>query len=67
MEPIFEEIMREYMSTRDAAAYLGISHQWIEIGRSKGYGPRLLNWVRVGEHLFGTRKMNLIIGCFQDK
>ena len=29
----------EYMTTRETAAYLGVSRQWLEIGRSKGYGP----------------------------
>ena len=29
----------EYMTTREAAAYLSVSRQWLEIGRSKGYGP----------------------------
>ena len=28
----------EYMTTRETAAYLGVSRQWLEIGRSKGYG-----------------------------
>ena len=29
----------KYLNTREAAAYLGISRQWLEVGRSKGYGP----------------------------
>ena len=29
----------EYLNTQQVAAYLGVSHQWLEIGRSKGYGP----------------------------
>ncbi len=29
----------EYMTTRETAAYLGVSRQWLEIGRGKGYGP----------------------------
>jgi hypothetical protein len=33
------EISVEYMTTREAAAYLRVSRQWLEIGRSKGYGP----------------------------
>ncbi len=32
-------IIVEYMTTREAAAYLSVSHQWLEISRSKGYGP----------------------------
>ena len=33
------EISIEYMTTPEAAAYLRVSRQWLEIGRSKGYGP----------------------------
>ena len=29
----------EYLSTEQVAAYLGMSRQWLEIGRHKGYGP----------------------------
>ncbi len=29
----------EYLNTKAAAAYLGVSKQWLEIGRGKGYGP----------------------------
>ena len=29
----------EYLTTREAAAYLGVSRQWLDIGRTKGYGP----------------------------
>jgi predicted DNA-binding transcriptional regulator AlpA len=29
----------EYLNTKQAAAYLGVSRQWLEIGRTKGYGP----------------------------
>ncbi len=29
----------EYLNTKAAAAYLGVSKQWLEIGRLKGYGP----------------------------
>jgi hypothetical protein len=28
------------MSTNELAAWLGVSPQWIEIGRHKGYGPK---------------------------
>ncbi len=33
------EIIVEYMTTREAATYLSVSRQWLEIGRSKDYGP----------------------------
>jgi hypothetical protein len=29
----------EYLSTRQAAAYLNLSRQYLEIGRCRGYGP----------------------------
>lgn len=29
----------DLLSTRDVADWLGISDQWLEIGRSRGYGP----------------------------
>ena len=30
------------LSTSDTAEWLGVSVQWLEIGRHKGYGPRFL-------------------------
>jgi len=30
----------ELLSTKDVARWLGISTQWLEIGRSKNYGPK---------------------------
>ena len=30
----------ELLSTRQVADWLGISTQWLEIGRSRGYGPK---------------------------
>ena len=32
----------EYLSTRQAAAYLNLSRQYLEIGRCRGYGPPLI-------------------------
>lgn len=32
----------DLFSTRQLAAWLGISTQWLEIGRSKNYGPPFL-------------------------
>jgi len=29
----------EYLNTKQVAAYLNVSRQWLEIGRHKGYGP----------------------------
>ena len=28
-----------YLDTGEAAAVIGVSRQWLEIGRRKGYGP----------------------------
>ena len=35
----------ELLSTMDVARWLGVSTQWLEIGRCKGYGPE---FTRVG-------------------
>ncbi len=35
----------ELLTTKEMAAWLGVSTQWLEIGRAKGYGPP---FVRVG-------------------
>jgi hypothetical protein len=32
----------ELLSTRQVADWLGVSTQWLEIGRHKGYGPRFV-------------------------
>lgn len=38
------DTIREYMNTKQAADYLGFSHQFLEIGRHKGYGPPYLKF-----------------------
>jgi predicted DNA-binding transcriptional regulator AlpA len=35
------------LSTRELADLLGVSQQWLELGRKRGYGPP---WVRLGPH-----------------
>jgi len=35
----------ELLSTKQVAAWFGVSVQWLEIGRSRGYGPE---YVRLG-------------------
>jgi predicted DNA-binding transcriptional regulator AlpA len=35
----------EYLNTEQAAEYLQVSTQWLEIGRVKGYGP---NFIKLG-------------------
>jgi hypothetical protein len=34
------QLQPEYLDTREAAIYLGLSTQYLEIGRHRGYGPR---------------------------
>lgn len=38
---------REIMDTPQAAAYLGVSTQFLEIARSKGGGPAFVKWARI--------------------
>ena len=33
------------LSTKQVAAFLGVSSQWLELGRKQGYGPA---WVKLG-------------------
>jgi hypothetical protein len=37
----------ELMTTHEVAVWFGVSDEWLEIGRSKGYGPP---FTRVGPH-----------------
>jgi len=30
----------DLLTTKQVAAWLGVSYQWLEAGRTKGYGPR---------------------------
>jgi predicted DNA-binding transcriptional regulator AlpA len=32
----------DLLSTKQVAAWLGVSEQWVEIGRYRGYGPRYI-------------------------
>lgn len=32
----------DLLSTRDLATWLGVSVQWLEIGRHRGYGPQFI-------------------------
>lgn len=38
---------RDVMDTAQAAAYLGLSRQFLEIARCKGGGPAFVKWGRV--------------------
>ena len=37
----------EYLNTKQAAKYLQVSTQWLEIGRVKGYGPKFIKFGRM--------------------
>ena len=30
----------DLLTTKQVAAWLGVSYQWLEVGRTRGYGPR---------------------------
>jgi hypothetical protein len=40
-------ISAEYLKTSEAAKYLSVSRQWLEIGRHKGYGPSYVKLARM--------------------
>lgn len=40
----------EYMNTKEAAVYLGVSRPWLEHGRQRGYGPP---FIKVGGAING--------------
>ena len=47
----------ELLTTQEEADWLGVSRQWLEIGRSKGYGPP---FVRVGpRHIRYVRRWTI--------
>jgi len=39
--------IHEYLNTQQAAKYLQVSTQWLEIGRVKGYGPPFIKLSRL--------------------
>lgn len=41
-----ENNFSEYLTTRELATYLGVSRQWLEAGRSAGYGPPFVRLAR---------------------
>lgn len=41
-----EPLVNAYLDTREAAAYLSLSTQFLEIGRSRGYGPRYIKMTK---------------------
>jgi predicted DNA-binding transcriptional regulator AlpA len=40
-----EKGMNSLLTTREVADLLHVSQQWLELGRSKGYGPK---FIRIG-------------------
>ena len=49
----------QLISTKQLAALLGVSDQWVEIGRSKGYGPK---WVVIGPRCIRYRMADVVGG-----
>ena len=43
----------ELLTTKEMAAWLGVSEQWLEIGRSKRYGPP---FIRMGPRMIRYRR-----------
>jgi hypothetical protein len=47
----------ELLTTRETADWIGVSTQWLEIGRSKDYGPR---FVRVSPRCIRYRRGDVV-------
>jgi predicted DNA-binding transcriptional regulator AlpA len=47
----------DLLSTADTADWLGVSHQWLEIGRLKAYGPK---FVRVSSRMVRYRRGDVL-------
>jgi hypothetical protein len=47
----------DLLSTIDVARWLGVSHQWLEIGRSSGYGPP---YIRVAARRVRYRRADVL-------
>jgi predicted DNA-binding transcriptional regulator AlpA len=45
------------LDTASTAVWLGVSHQWLELARCKGYGPR---YVKVTNRLVRYRKGDIV-------
>lgn len=61
---------REVMNTEQAAEYLGVSRQFLELSRCKGGGPAFVKWARLcryrkaalDEWLLSHEQMNTVEG-----
>lgn len=47
----------DLLSTKQVAAWLGVSEQWLELGRKKNYGP---HYVRLGPRCIRYRRGDVI-------
>jgi predicted DNA-binding transcriptional regulator AlpA len=47
----------DLLTTQQVAAWLGVSDQWLELGRKKGYGP---NWTKLGPRCIRYTRGNVI-------
>jgi predicted DNA-binding transcriptional regulator AlpA len=43
----------QLLTSQEVAVWFGVSTQWLEIGRSKGYGPK---FTRIGPHTLRYRR-----------
>nr|BDD48223.1 hypothetical protein 6 [bacterium] len=48
----------ELLSTKQVAAWLGVSVQWLEIGRHKGYGP---NYIKLSPRRIRYRRLDVSV------
>ena len=48
----------ELLTTEETAAWLGVSRQWLEIGRSKKWGPA---YVRIGPRHIRYKRSDVIL------
>jgi hypothetical protein len=51
--PASEDKSDDLLTSQELAAWLGVSRQWVEIGRSQGYGPK---YVEVAPHSIRYRR-----------
>ncbi len=47
----------DLLTTAQEAAWLGVSKEWLEVGRAKGYGPK---FVRLGEKLIRYKRSDTL-------
>jgi len=56
-DPIADGPPDQLLSTKEVAAWLGVSIQFLEIGRHRGYGPR---FTRLGPRMIRYRRADVL-------